>query len=266
MRKIFILLNVTLIFLLFVSIGLAQGGEIMVTAHRGASGYCPENTLSSFKKAIELKAGIIELDVHRSLDGEIVVIHDDKVDRTTNGKGKVKELTLKELQSYDAGAWFAPEFKGEHIPTLREVIKLIKGKILLNIEIKAEGCEEGIVKIVKEEKIIDQIIVSSFHHQFLKKIKKINPQIKTAALVTYSPDLKSIVEDIKADALNIRWEFLNESILKKAHQLGLEVNVWTVNDREAMKKMIELGVDGIITNYPDKLLELLAQKTQSKEL
>jgi glycerophosphoryl diester phosphodiesterase len=150
---------------------LSDEKRIMVIAHRGASGYAPENTVSAFKKAIMMKADMIEFDVHLTKDGKVVLMHDKTVDRTTDGKGKVKEMTLKELKKLDAGLWFDKKFKGEKIPTLEKVLKKFKGKILFNIEIKSEGTEEEIVRLIKKYKLEKDVMVSSFNHQFLKKIK-----------------------------------------------------------------------------------------------
>lgn len=236
----------------------------MIVAHRGASGYAPENTLAAIKVAIEMKADMAEFDVYRSKDGVIVVMHDDTVNRTTNGKGKIEEMTLKELKTLDAGSKYDKKFAGEKIPTLEEVIKETQGKILLNIEIKGSGCEKGIVELVKKYGMQDKVQVSSFHHEYLQTIKKLNPDIHTGALVNFAPDLKIIVSEIGADALNIMWLGFNETLLKQTKEIGLQMFVWTVNDETGMRKMINAGVDGIITNYPDRAVSVLEGKTSDQ--
>lgn len=240
------------------------GRKVMVVAHRGASGYAPENTLAAVKLATEMKADMTEFDVYKSKDGVIVVMHDETVNRTTNGKGKIEEMTLKELQTLDAGSKYDKKFAGEKIPTLEEIIKLAKGKILLNIEIKGAGCEKGIVGLVKKYGMQDKVLVSSFHHEYLQTVKELNPDIRTGALVNFSPDIQKIVSEIKADALNIMWLGFNEKVFKEAKDNGLAVFVWTVNDETGMKKMVEAGVDGIITNYPDRAVSVLEGKTRDQ--
>ncbi|HHW48137.1 MAG TPA: glycerophosphodiester phosphodiesterase, partial [Clostridiaceae bacterium] len=160
----------------------------VVIAHRGAPKHAPENTIAAFRKALELGAEGIELDVHLSADGHLVVIHDEKVDRTSDGKGLVKEKTLEELKALDFGSWFSKEFKGETIPTLDEVLELLKSWTgIINIEIKGgsvfyPNIEEKVVRKIEKLKIEEKIIISSFNHYSLVEIKKLNPKIKTGIL------------------------------------------------------------------------------------
>lgn len=237
----------------------AQEKKIMIQAHRGASGYAPENTMASFKMALELKADYLELDVHLTKDGHLVILHDETVDRTTDGKGAVKNMTLAEIKKLDAGAKFAQKFKGEKVPALDELLKTYSGKIKFNIEIKADECEEAVVKLIKKYKIEKDVMVSSFHHEYLQKIKELEPSVVTAGLVMMGPKIKHLKNTIKADYLNIHESFLTKAVYDKAREIGLGVIVWTVNEKENMKKFTQLGVDGIITNYPDAAVQTVSE-------
>ncbi len=155
----------------------------LVVAHRGASSLAPENTMAAVRKALELNVDIIEIDVHRSYDGELVVIHDDTVNRTTSGKGRVKDFTLDELKKLDAGRWFKLSFWGERIPTLREVLEETKDKTVLLIELKGERTEVRTVELVRELGMEDQVIIQSFDFQQVQKVKQKAPEIPTMCLV-----------------------------------------------------------------------------------
>ncbi|KPV63845.1 MAG: cytoplasmic glycerophosphodiester phosphodiesterase [Candidatus Bathyarchaeota archaeon BA2] len=155
-------------------------GKVLIIAHRGASAYEPENTLRSVKKALELGADMVEVDVRASRDGHIVVMHDAVVDRTTNGKGYVKDMTLKELKKLDAGL-------EEPIPTLQEVAELVRGKAQLVVEIKVPEIEGKVLRIIKENELDRQTLITSFHHPILKRVKELNPNIRTGAIVASRP-------------------------------------------------------------------------------
>lgn len=233
----------------------------LVIGHRGASAYAPENTMASFIKAYELGADMIELDIHVSMDGELIVIHDDDTERTTGTAGLVRLMNSSDILKLDAGSTMSEEFKDEKIPLLKDVLAWAKGKIKINIEIKSEGCEEKTVELLRKYEMTDMVIVSSFHHEYLKKIKELDPSIKTAALVkdiSGIKDIKQVVEDCNPDAINPRFLLLNKKTVGIAHKAGLKVYPYTVNDPVSMKRMISAGVDGIITNYPDLVKDLLA--------
>lgn len=241
----------------------AQEKKIFVQAHRGASAYAPENTMASFKMALEMKADYLELDVHLTKDGHLLIMHDETVDRTTDGKGAIKNMTLAEITKLDAGIKYNKKFKGEKVPTLEELLKTFAGKIKFNIEIKADGCEEGVVKLIKQYKIEKDVMVSSFHHEYLQKVKELEPSIITAGLVTMGPKIKQLKNTIKADYLNIHESFLTKAIYDKAREAGLGVVVWTVNEKENMKKFVQMGVDGIITNYPDVARQVVSESAST---
>ena len=242
---------------------------VLVTAHRGFSGDAPENTLAAFRKAMEVGSDMIELDVRFSKDGQIVVIHDDTLDRTTNGRGKVSDYTLKELKQFDAGSWFGPQFSDERIPTFNEVLELAKGKIPVNIEIKDESpsrykitdLADRALQEVKKAGMAGQVIFSSFYPSSLERIKERDPRIWVALL--YHRDWNSLGEVTGGSAfsvVNLRHSFLTQEKIGRIHQEGMKVNTYTVNSEEEMERFIRWGVDGIITNHPDKLIQILKKK------
>jgi len=236
--------------------------KFLVIAHRGASSIAPENTLKAFKKAIELKADCIEFDVHKSKDGEIVIMHDANTFRATGRSGLIKEMTLEELRLLDCG-------DGEKIPTLRELVRLAKGKIGLNCEVKVRGIAEQIIKILNEEDSLETTIISSFKHDVLLKIQKLEPQIKLASLEpTRTGWIKSwlsrkklirVAIKNKFYAINPFFKLVNEKFINKAHNNNLKVFPWTVNSDSAIMKLINLGVNGIITNDVEKVRKLTNQ-------
>lgn len=229
-----------------------------IIAHRGASAYAPENTLAAFRKAIELGSGGIELDVHLSKDSKVVVIHDERVERTSTGSGFVKDLTHNEMSCFDFGNWFSDEFTGERIPLLEEFLKLVKGfDGLLNIEIKNDrvqypGIEEKVLELVHKYEASDKVIISSFNHYSLVKIRNLDNKVKTGVLymeLLYRP--WEYAKTIGANAIHPYFYAINEDIVRGCIENGVEVNVFTVDDIEKMKFLAAIGVTGIITNVPD---------------
>lgn len=220
---------------------------ITIIAHRGASAYEPENTLRAIKRALELNAKMIEVDVRLSKDRQIVVIHDDSVDRTTNGKGYVKDMMLEELKKLDAG-------KGERIPTLQEVINTVKKRAILIIEIKVLNIEDSIVKIIEKEGIEKEAVITSFYHPILRRIKDLNPIIKTGVIFKCHP-IKSadLALNANADSLFPEHKYLSKEMVEEAHENDLEIYPWTIDDLDRANELIKMGVDGIVTNKPDLL-------------
>jgi len=225
---------------------------ILKIGHRGAMGYAPENTLKSFRKALELNVDAVELDVYVCKSGELVVIHDDKIDRTTNGKGYVIEKTLAELKSLDAG-------EGENVPLLSEVLDVIDRQIKVNIELKGAGTAKPVYELIEEyvknkSWKYDDFMISSFNHYELKVFKELNPHIEIGALITGIPiGLAEFAGKVNADSVNLSIEFINQDFVDDAHKRGLNVYVWTVNDFDDIERMKELNVDGIFSNFPDRL-------------
>jgi len=223
--------------------------DILIIGHKGASKTEPDNTLRAFQKAIELKADYIEFDIHESKDGEIVVMHDNNTLQTTGHDGFIKEMTLEELKKLDCGM-------GERIPTLKEVIKLCKGKIGLQIEVKVQNIGKKVVDLLKQADLIDSTIISSFIHNEVLRIKKYDSKTKIAPLISdrvEDPgDLKKVAKRIikkdKFYAFHPYFTGVNKEIVDYCHKSNLKVNVWTVNEQRDMENLIRLGVDGIITD------------------
>ena len=222
--------------------------------HRGAMGYAPENTLDSFAKALELGVDGIELDVHVCKSGEVVVIHDERVERTTNGQGKVMEMTLQELKALDAG-------KGERIPTLKEVLDFVDRRVIIDMELKAEGIGQAVADIVRQYIQVHgwknkHFMISSFDHHELKRCHDQIPDVPFGPIIAAKPlDYALLAQAMKADAIMPFFEFLDYQFVQDAHQRGVKVITWTVNRLDDIEKVLKMGVDGIISNYPDRLQE-----------
>ena len=237
-----------------------------VWAHRGASGYYPENTMSAFEEAVRQKADGVELDVHMTKDGYLIVCHDETLNRTTDGKGFIKQHNLYELKQLDAGSWFDKKFKGEKIPLLEEVIDLVRRSDMdLNIEIKAgsifyPGIEEKVLMMINKYGIKEKLIISSFDHYSLVKIKSIDKDIKTGIL--YSEALYKPINYMKttgANAIHPNYITLTKDIVEEAHSLGIDINPYTVNKEEHIRMVKAMNVNAIITNYPDLTKAILAE-------
>jgi glycerophosphoryl diester phosphodiesterase len=235
------------------------GFLVLKIAHRGASGTFPENTVCAFRAAIDAGAEMCELDVQLSRDGAIVVIHDETVERTTDGKGEVAELTLEELKRLDAGAKFkGGAVKGERIPTLDEVFSVTSGKCGLNIELKAGGLEHQVAQIMQARNALADSIVSSFDWEYLKNIQQLHFNIRVGLLAEEKPvDLMMNAVAMRAHSINPRWDMVTSDLCKAAHERGLKVYTWTVDADARMRALIACGVDGIMTNYPERLRKVV---------
>jgi glycerophosphoryl diester phosphodiesterase len=220
-------------------------------------GYAPENTFASFERAIELGVDAIELDVHLSVDGEVVVIHDAELGGTTNGEGLVGQKTLAELKALDAGARFGPELAGQRIPTLDEVLAWARGRCALDVEIKGgpwpyPGIEAKVVDLIRRYEMVDQTIVISFDHPTVARVKALAPEIAAGTLWSCRPiDPVAVAQAAGADAIMPQWAYCDAETVERAHAAGLSVNPWTVNEPAVVDHLIELGVDSICSNYPD---------------
>lgn len=222
-------------------------------AHRGASGHAPENTLLAVNTALAMGALWIELDVF-AVDNELVVIHDSRLERTTNGTGNVTHRDLGYLRSLDAG-------KGEKIPFLREALETVAGKAGINIELKGTGSAHlagSLVLSYTNRGLFrpDQFIISSFNHQELPAIRRLSPDIRIGANI-YGPPLHGarFAEALGAFSIHIHKDFVSQSFVKDAHQRGFKVFVYTINHPEDLDRMISMDVDGIFTNYPELYIE-----------
>ena len=227
-------------------------------AHRGASARFPENTLAAFRAAIEAGADMCELDVQITRDGALAVIHDDKVDRTTDGNGAVAAYSLAELKRLDAGVRFGSQFKGEPVPTLEEVFDLMAGRCGLNIELKAPGVELGVSELIRRRGAIGSSLVSSFDWEALARLRHMAPEIRVGPLASRWPArLLGAATEMKADAIHPRFDIVTEDLCVAAHCRGINVYTWTVDEPAVMRKLIADGVDGIMTNYPERLAQVM---------
>lgn len=232
-----------------------------IFAHRGASGYAPENTLEAFRLAMEQGADGMELDVHLTKDGEVVVIHDETLDRTSNGHGNVRDYTLEELKKFSFHNHME-KYQGVQIPTLKEALNLVKNsRMKVNIELKTgiywyEGIEEKTMDIVKTMGMEDRVIYSSFNHYSIQKVLEQNSDAETAYLFSDVPlNMEKYAKDTGVKGLHPAVYHLKMAdFLETYMKSGLKVRVWTVNNKEDMKMFIDAGVDAIITNYPDFML------------
>ena len=229
---------------------------MLCIAHRGAMGYTPENTLKSLAKAIELGAGWVEVDVYY-VDNHLIVIHDERLERTTDGKGSLADKSFSYLRSLDAG-------EGEKIPTLEEVLDLIWGKASINIELKGPGTALPVMELLQKKITpgwgIEHFLISSFNHQILYETRRLNSNIRIGVLLNGMPDnYPAIAEELEAWSVNQRLHFVNNKFVMDAHGRGLKVFVYTVNRPGDMKRMKAMGVDGVFTNYPDRVLKLVQE-------
>ena len=214
--------------------------------HRGAKAYEPENTLRSFTKAIELGVDAVELDARRTRDGEVVVIHDAKVDKTTNGKGSVSDLTLNEIKQLVTD-------KGERIPTLDEALDFLDRKVKILIELKETGLEEKVIGLVHEKGLEKNVIIVSFLEEALRKVRELDNEVDTGLIyVRHRNPIKAAL-DLRAKYLLSLYRFTHTANIKKAHENGLKVIVWTINKQEEVLEYVKKGVDGIASDRPDIL-------------
>ena len=236
----------------FISLLLYTMDKILKIGHRGAKGYEPENTLISFEKAIEMGADGIELDVHLSIDGHLIVIHDETIDRTTNGKGFVNQLTLQELNSFT--------INDEHeIPTLEEVLDLVNQRCFVNIELKNQDTAEKVVQLIEHYISVknwnhSQFIVSSFDWSALQQVRFLNENIRIGVLTETDLDLAiSFSRFLKAEFLHPDFQLLTNEYTAKIQEKGILVFPWTVNEIEDVERMKSFKVDGIITDFLDRV-------------
>lgn len=220
--------------------------------HRGAAGHKPENTLASFQKALDLGVDMIELDVYVLKDGHVVVFHDDKVDRTTNGTGLLLDKTFKETQELNAGL-------GERIPTLQGVLDLVDSRVQINIELKGSNTAEPVAAIIEtyvkgKNWSYNDFFVSSFNYKELKKFKSMESKVRIGVLVSDNPmNYLAFAEMLNAYAINLDMVFVTHEFVEKAHKKGLKVFVWTVNEPKDVQRVKSFNVDGIFSDYPNRL-------------
>lgn len=262
--------------------------DFVIIGHKGAAGYVPENTLASFQKAMDMEAEMIEIDVHLSKDGEVVVFHDEDLSRTTDGLGKIHEMTLVEIKELDAGSWYSDEFVGEKVPTLNETIDLIHGKMGIIIDIKSkshefyEGFAEKIVDIIVEKNAKEWCIIQSYEQEYLEhayakdssiQIKKLMMGEDESLLLSFYINSKDFMTNRNKhefyQTINPHYTTVSNRRIFRLHARGYKIYTYVVNDRADMIKMLNMAVDGIITDYPDKMVsikkELIALKKKREE-
>lgn len=228
-------------------------------AHRGFSGKYPENTMLAFKKAVEIGADGIELDVHFSKDGQLVIIHDELIDRTTDGKGLVSDYTYNQLCQFDASAGFKGLYGINRIPTLREYFEFITpiDGFITNIELKTgineyPGIEKAVLDMIDEFNLQNRIIISSFNHYSVMRTKKLNPEIKCGFLeASWILDFGAYTKKNGIECIHPMCWTLTEETVKEMKDNSICINTWTVNDENEVKRLYNLGIDAVIGNYPD---------------
>lgn len=256
---------------------LAQSLTVDVHAHRGGAALAPENTLAAVRNALALGADVIELDLHVSRDGEVVVIHDATLERTTNGRGFVRDTPLAELRRLDAGAWFHARFAGERVPTLREVLETVRRsgdeRVRLNLETKYDArgpfpptnFEELVLEQVRAAGLAGRAIVQSFYYPSLLRVKALDPSMTTAALRSaLNPPLDPVAEvrAARADVYSPSFRLVTREAVEALHRAGIPVVPWIVNEPADMERLLGMGIgalrgDGIITDHPDRLIQVL---------
>ena len=240
-------------------------------AHRGASAYYPENTMSAFKAAVDMKADMIELDVLLSKDNIPVVFHDERLDEKTNGSGLVCDHTLSDLKKLDAGSWFDTKFKNERIPTLREVLEFSRNRILVNIEIKPEvvtekeesGIVELVLNLVEELGMEEVVMISSFDYRVLERLSKRETNIKSALLYervqSHGREPSRLAKDYNIDAFNCSEHQLIDNWVLQLNNNKIPFFIYTINDELTMKSLIQVGAKGIFTDKPDVLNKVVEE-------
>ena len=236
--------------------------KVEVVAHRGAAGYAPENTIAAYDLGVKMKADFIEIDVQRTKDGELVSIHDNKVDRTTDGTGFVGDLTLEQIRSLDAGSWFNEKYKGEKVPTFEEILKRYRGKTGILIELKSPelypGIEKQVAQTLKKYNMDKprngKIIIQSFNFESMKITDRLLPNIPIGVLTSARADTTDQALQAfssYADFFNPSYSLVTEDLVNKVHSNGMKIQSWTARSKEAVQFLLDMKVDGIITDYPD---------------
>lgn len=233
---------------------------MLVLGHRGASGYAPENTASAFREALDLGCDGFELDVQRTRDGVVVVHHDWSLLRTTGTPSFIADRTYDEIAGLDVGSWFSEAFRGEPVPRLDDVLDLTPPDRLVNVEIKSRACdapglEEAVVALLEARGRLEGTIVSSFNHASLRRLGRIAPSLRLGLLydgVLLDPWNYARREGLRLYSLHPAEEYLSADLVRRAHEEGLRVACWTVNDGDRARELESFGVDMVITNYPDR--------------
>jgi glycerophosphoryl diester phosphodiesterase len=244
---------------------LRPGGQLMVVAHRGSSGTAPENTIAAFTSAVNAGVDMIELDIRMTKDFHLVVIHDRDVQRTTNGAGFVWDMTLQDLRFLDAGSWFSPRFRAERIPTLREVMDMLPARVGLNIEVKTDGdprkkhaLEESLVLTLREQRMEGRVLVSSFDHNHLRRLHRLDPDLHLGVLYVPLRDLarkpSSIAHRVGGKAFICSRTQIRKRFVDDAHRHDIFVGVYGVNTLRQLAQVKRYGVDAVVSDYPEQIV------------
>lgn len=229
-------------------------------AHRGASAYAPENTMSSFKLALELKATGIELDLQKTKDNKIVIFHDKRIDKKSSGSGKISDYTYEQLLQFDFGGWFHKKYIGEKIVLFEDFAKqFLSRNLTFAIELKVSGIEHNVLNIIKKYSNFDKIYITSFDYQILYNMRKINHEIKLGWLIEDNINNDNITKALNINCSQIcpNAQMVSKEEIKLANASGLGVRLWGVVNEDIMKKCYKLDVEGMTVNFPDKLDKLL---------
>ena len=231
-------------------------------AHRGASGSAPENTLAAFKKAIAIGVDAVELDLHGTADGEVVVIHDPTLDRTTTDSGPVNQTPLETIKRADAGSWFSTDFGGEPVPTLEAALACIGKNAIAVLEIKDPLITEAVIAKIHETQTLDMSVIISFHTTVLETVRAVEPRIPTGWLIgNHDPQASPVqlcqqLGQLGSPLLNVNYQRITAEFAYEVHRRGIALWCWTVDDLVSMREMRKLGVQGITSNYPERFAKV----------
>jgi len=236
----------------------------LIIAHRGASGYAPENTMAAFRLAVEQSADWIEVDLHQTADGQLVVLHDFTMKRTAGDPRSVREVTLEQVKKMDVGSWWDGTYRSEQVPTLDEVLEFAAGRIRVFIELKRGSpfypkIERRLLETISRHNAKDRVAISSFDLAALKTLRRLDPDVPLGLLTrkTRPRDVLNEAKSLKVRSIHISTHRISKKLLSLAHSNGLPVYVYTVNRLSLMKRYLAMGADGLFTNYPDRLRDLL---------
>ncbi len=247
----------------------ANTGKVLIVGHRGALGLAPENTMASFQKGLETGCDLVETDIHLSRDGALVLMHDPEVSRTTNGKGRIRDMTLGEISRLDAGSWFDERFRGEPVPVLGDLLDWAKKRIPVVIEIKGDprpsrGIEAALLAELRKHGLVSEVMVIGFHHDSLKRIKEMEPAITTG--LTYSCRLADTVGAARATAarsIRPHWSYWDAELVEECHRAGLTAHAWVANDEERTRYLVDMGIDSLGVDFPDRVRPYLDRTGKS---
>lgn len=230
----------------------------IIIGHRGTTDLAPENTFPAFEIALQAGADGVEFDVQRTIDGELIIFHDEQAARTSDGEGFLPEMTFEQVRSLDVGCWFDKRFAGTRVPTLAELFDWMQGNdLLMFLELKEPfrypGIEQQIVDLIRQNNLVDRVQVRSFYHVHLHNVNQIAPEIAISELwLNYVPTR----DEITYPTMNLKFDMYSEAIIKQFHEWGCSVTAWVVDDIDVARQLAQWGIDGITTNNPVEMLKL----------